>query len=98
MRNDRQNVNNQMFPFPGMMPTNMMMFPNYMNDNYSSLDNRVSTLEKKVKVLENRIQRLENPYGTTNTQTYQNTVTNTQTTPYQTTQNNAGYNDEMYMM
>lgn len=98
MRNDRQNVNSQMFPFPGMIPTNMMMFPNYMNDNYSNLDNRVSTLEKKVKVLENRIQRLENPYGTTNTQTYQNTVTNTQTTPYQTTQNSAGYNDEMYMM
>ena len=35
MKNDR---NMGMMPFPNMingMPTNMMMFPNYMNDNYN---------------------------------------------------------------
>lgn len=102
MKSERNNFTPQMMPFPGMgnMPTNMMMFPNYMNDNYTSLDNRISSLEKKVKVLENRISRIENPYQNTNTQSYQNTVTNTQTqtSPYQTTQNNTGYNGEMYMM
>lgn len=112
MKSDRNNITPQMMPFPGMgnMPTNMMMFPNFMNDNYSSLETRVSSLEKKVKVLENRLSRLENPYQTTNTQSYQNTVTNTQgggpqyqttqsgQTSYQTTQNNPGYNGEMYMM
>lgn len=30
----------------GGMPTNMLMFPNYMNDNYNNLDTRVSSLEK----------------------------------------------------
>ena len=62
MKNDR---NMGMMPFPNMMggmPTNMLMFPNYMNDNYNNLDTRVSSLEKKVKVLENRISRLEVPY------------------------------------
>lgn len=102
MKSDRNNFTPQMMPFPGMggMPTNMMMFPNYMNDNYSNLENRVNALEKKVKVLENRLSRIENPYQNTNTQSYQNTVTNTQTqtSPYQTTQNNTGYNGEMYMM
>lgn len=84
MKNDRQNMN-QYFPFG--IPSNMMMFPNYMNDNYSNLENKVSMLEKKVKILENRVQRLENPYG----------INSNQMTPYQTTQNNS-YNDEMYMM
>ena len=49
MKNDR---NMGMMPFPNMMggmPTNMLMFPNYMNDNYNNLDTRVSSLEKKVK-------------------------------------------------
>ena len=62
MKNDR---NMGMMPFPNMMggmPTNMLMFPNYMNDNYNNLDTRISSLEKKVKVLENRISRLEVPY------------------------------------
>lgn len=99
MRSERNNNMPQMMPFMGM-PTNMMMFPNYMNDNYSNLENRVNTLENKVRVLENRISRIENPYQNTSTQSYQNTVTNTQTqtAPYQTTQNNTGYNGEMYMM
>ena len=86
MKNERQNMNGQFFPFG--IPSNMMMFPNYMNDNYSNLENKVSMLEKKVKVLENKVQRLENPYG----------MNNTQQIPYQTTQNNNNYNDEMYMM
>lgn len=109
MKSDRNNPGSQMMPFiPTMgMPTNMMMFPNFMNDNYSNLDNKVSTLEKKVKVLENRISRLENPYQNANTQNYQapgvsmqnqnNQVTQNQV-PYQTTQNNGNYNGEMYMM
>ena len=51
-------------------------------------------LEKKLNSLENRISRLENPYQT-NMPNYnqQNNIPN-----YQTTQNNAGYNGEMYMM
>ena len=102
MKSDRNNLGSQMMPFmPNMgMPTNMMMFPNFMNDNYSNLDNRVSTLEKKVKVLENRISRIENPYQNTNIQNYQSQQTNSQNSqvPYQTTQNNGNYNGEMYMM
>ncbi len=102
MKNQRNNFMPQNMPFPmgANVPFNMMMFPNYMNDNYNNLDNRLSSLEKKVNVLENRISRIENPYQSTNTQSYQNTVTNTQTqtSPYQTTQNNTGYNGEMYMM
>lgn len=97
MKSERNNFAPQMMPFPqgGMMPTNMMMFPNYMNDNYSNLDNRVTSLEKKVRVLENRLSRLETPYQNTgNMQSYsQNNAT-----PYQTTQNNTSYNGEMYMM
>lgn len=86
MKNQR---NSGMMPY-GMngFPGNMMMFPNFMNDNYSTLENRLSTLENKVKTLENRISRLENPYQ-------QNQI---QTMPYQTTQNNGNYNGEMYMM
>ena len=95
MRNERQNMNTNMFPFPGMMPTNMMMFPNYMNDNCSNFDNRITNLEKKVKMLENKVQRLENPYGTNNNMEYQ---TNANQAPYQSTQNNTGYNGDMYMM
>ena len=104
MKSDRNNLGSQMMPFiPSMgVPANMMMFPNFMNDNYSNLDNRVNTLEKKVKVLENRISRLENPYQNTNTQSYQTPQSNIQSqntgVPYQTTQNNTGYNGEMYMM
>lgn len=96
MKDNRNNYMPQMFPFPNMqnmagmgtMPGNAMMYPNYMNTNYSALDNRVSALEKKVKVLENRISRLESPY--------QNNQGNN--IPYQTTQNNDNYNGEMYMM
>lgn len=118
MKDNRNNLMPQMFPFANMqnmaqmgtLPTNMMMVPNFMNDNYSSLENKVNSLEKKINVLENRLSRLENPYQTTNTQSYQNTVTSTQNgtpqyqttqsgqTSYQTTQNNTGYNGEMYMM
>lgn len=105
MKSDRNNLGSQMMPFmPTMgMPTNMMMFPNFMSDNYSNLDNRISTLEKKVKVLENRVSRIENPYQNTNTQSYQTPQVNTQSNqntqvPYQTTQNNGSYNGEMYMM
>lgn len=85
---------------PGNIPTNMMMFPNYMNDNYSSLDNRMGSLEKKIKVLENRISRLETPYqGSNNTQNFQTPQTQSQTQPpYQATQNNGNYSGEMYMM
>ena len=89
MKNDR---NMGMMPFPNMMggmPTNMLMFPNYMNDNYNNLDTRVSSLEKKVKVLENRISRLEVPD--------QNNLNSNSQTPYQSTQN-TGYNGDMYMM
>ena len=93
MKNDR---NMGMMPFRNMMggmPTNMLMFPNYMNDNYNNLDTRVSSLEKKVKVLENRISRLEVPY-----QNNLNTNMNSNSqTPYQSTQN-TGYNGDMYMM
>lgn len=93
MKNDR---NMGMMPFSNMMggmPTNMLMFPNYMNDNYNNLDTRVSSLEKKVKVLENRISRLEVPY-----QNNLNTNMNSNSqTPYQSTQN-TGYNGDMYMM
>ena len=98
MKSERNNFQPQMMTFPGVgnIPTNMMMFPNYMNDNYTNIDNRLSALEKKVKVLENRISRIEAPYQNNNIQ-YQ-TPQNNNTAPYQTTQNNAGYNGEMYMM
>ena len=86
MKNDR---NMGMMPFPNMMggmPTNMLMFPNYMNDNYNNLDTRVSSLE-------NKISRLEVPY-----QNNLNTNMNSNSqTPYQSTQN-TGYNGDMYMM
>ena len=79
MKNDR---NMGMMPFPNMMggmPTNTLMFPNYMNVNYNNLDTRISSLEKKVKVLENRISRLEVPY-----QNNLNTNINSNSqTPYQ---------------
>lgn len=101
MKSERNNFMPQMTPFPqgGMMPTNMMMFPNYMNDN-SSLDSRISMLEKKVKVLENRVSRLEGPYQNNNAQNYMQNQGQNQNmnTPYQTTQNNNSYNGEMYMM
>lgn len=103
MKDDRNAYMPQMFPFANMqnmaqmgtLPTNMMMFPNYMNTN-NNLDNRVSALEKKVKVLENRISRLETPYQNTNSQNYQNTQSGQMS--YQTTQSNDNYNGEMYMM
>lgn len=106
MRSDRNQMAPQMMPFPAGMPTNMMMFPNYMNDNYSALENRVSALEKKVKTLENRISRLETPYqnNNMNNQGFQTTQTpayqtNQNNPSYQTTQNNPGnYQGEMYMM
>ena len=85
MKNERNTFMPQM-PFPGFnnMPSNMMMFPNYMNDSCSNLDNRIS--------------RLENPYQNNN-QNYQAPQSNTQNNiPYQTTQNNGNYNGEMYMM
>lgn len=96
MKDNRNNYMPQMFPFANMqnmaqmgtVPGNAMMYPNYMNGNYSNLDSRVSALEKKVKVLENRISRLESPY--------QNNQGNN--IPYQTTQNDNNYNGEMYMM
>lgn len=108
MKSERNAYAPQMMPFPGgnqmpgimpgNMPSNMMMFPNYMNDNYSSLDNRISALEKKIKVLENRISRLETPYqNTNNTQSFQTPQTQGQQ-PYQTTQNSSNYNGELYMM
>ena len=80
----------------------MMMFPNYMNDNYSNLETKVNQLEKKVKVLENKVSRLEAPYQ--NQQNYQNNLNNNlnnnqnDNIPYQATQNNSLYNGEMYMM
>lgn len=86
MKNDRQT---NMFPFPGMMPMNQMMYPNYMNEGCQNFENRISNIEKKIKTVENRLDRLENPYGNNN----QN-----QNLPYQTTQNGIGYNGEMYMM
>ena len=78
MKSDRNNFMTQSMPFPGMgnMPMNMMMFPNYMNDSCSNVENRVSALEKKIKVLENRISRIENPYQNTNMQNFQNTNAN----------------------
>ena len=99
MKSERNNNIPQMMPFMGM-PTNMMMYPNYMNDNYMNLENRINSLENKVRVLENRISRIENPYQNQNTQNYQSGQNNVpqQNCPYQTTQNNNGYNGEMYMM
>ena len=100
MKDQRCNFNGGMMPFVSGMPTNMMMFPNFMNDNYSNLENKVNSLEKKVRVLENRISRLENPYQNNNMQNYQTPQGNIQNNdlPYQTTQNNSNYNGEMYMM
>lgn len=102
MKNERNNFMPQMIPFIGdnNIPANMMMFPNYMNDNYISLDKKVTSLEKKVKVLENRISRLEVPYQNNNMQSYQTNQPNmqNQSLPYQTTQNNGTFNGEMYMM
>lgn len=97
MKDNRNNYAPQMFPFlnmqnmaqMGTVPSNNMMYPNYMNNNYNNIENRLSSLEKKVKALENRISRLENPYQTTQNNT---------NIPYQTTQNNDNYNGEMYMM
>lgn len=99
MKNDRagfMSSNAAFFP-QGIMPTNQMMFPNYMNDNYSNLEGRVSTLEKKMKNIENRVSRLEGnyPIGNQNNQSYQ---TNSNNYPYQSTQNGENYNGEMYMM
>ena len=95
MKSERQTG---MFQFPGMMPTNMMMFPGYMTDN--NIDTRITNLEKRVKTVENRLQRLENPYGVQNTPNYQDTQNSnqSQTCPYQNTQNYNGYNGDMYMM
>lgn len=98
---EERNYVPQMFPFANMqnmaqmgtLPTNMMMFPNYMGGNYNNFENRLNALEKKVKVLENRISRLETPYQNSNLQNSQNGQM-----PYQTTQNNENYNGEMYMM
>lgn len=102
MKNNRNNFEQQV-PFVGF-PANMMMFPNYLNDNYSNLDAKVSSLEKKIKVLENRVSRLESPYQN-NTPNY-NAMQNNQmpigqtynNSNYQSTQNNNPYNGEMYMM
>ena len=47
MKDQRCNFNGGMMPFVSGMPTNMMMFPNFMNDNYSNLENKVNSLEKK---------------------------------------------------
>lgn len=104
MKDDRNNFVPQMFPFANMqnmsqmgtIPANMMMFPNYMNANSSSLDNRITAIEKKIKVLENRISRLETPYQNGNMQNYQSSQN--QQTSYQTTQNSESYSGEMYMM
>ena len=79
--NNRACMNPNMGPMP---PTNMMMFPNYMNDN--NMENRVSTLEKKVDLLEKKVTRLENMNN-------QNIIPQ-----YQTTQNGQNLNNEMYMM
>ena len=97
MKSERNNNMPQMMPFM-VIPTNMMMYPNYMNDNYMNLENRINSLENKVKVLENRISRKENPYQ--NTPKYQTPQNNSPqlACPYKTTQNNNGYNGEMYMM
>ena len=97
MKSERNNNIPQMMPFIGM-PTNMMMYPNYMNDNYMNIENRINTLENKIRVLENRISRIENPYQNQNTQNFQNSMNNMQPSQYQTTQNNGGCNGEMYMM
>lgn len=98
MKNQRTGFLPNMMPFQGQamenMPTNMMMFPNYMNDNYDAFENRISNLEKKIKTLENRISRLETPYQNNANQQYQ---TPQQQAPYQATQN-SGYNGDMYMM
>lgn len=94
MKNDR---NNNFFPqmMPFGMPNNMMMFPNYMNDNYNNIENKINNLEKKIKTLDTRISRLEAPYQN---QSYQSYGTNTQNSSYQTTQTDTNYNGEMYMM
>lgn len=101
MKKDRNNFFSNMFPFQNTMPTNMMMYPNFMNDNYNNIESKINNLEKKINNLENRISRLENPYQNnqnySNNQGYQsNQYQNIpQQMPYQSTQNNNG---DMYMM
>lgn len=87
MKGDRNNYFSQMPPFP----TNMMMFPNYMNDNnVLNLDSKINELEKKIKSLDNRLSILENPYQN-------NMYQNKSMSQYQTTQNNT-YKEDTYMM
>ena len=87
MKNDRAGFfSNAAWGPNGYFPMNQMMSSGFMNDN--DFENRISNLEKKVKQLENRVSRLENPYQNNNQNNY----------PYQTTQNNNGYNGDMYMM
>ena len=97
MKADRNNQMPPMMPF-GNIPVNMMMMPNYMNDNYNNLENKVNSLEKKVRVLENRISRLEAPYQNNMQNCGQNQNNMPNQLPYQTTQNNGTFNGEMYMM
>lgn len=90
--NNRNNNLALQTPFgPVGFPTNMMMFPNYMNDNYNALEKRIKVLETKVSRLETLCQNQQNYQGNTNSQQNDNI-------PYQTTQNNSLYNGEMYMM
>ncbi len=98
MKSDRNNYMPQMMSFPANVPTNMMMFPNFMNDSCSNLENRVSNLEKKVKIMESRLSRLEAPYSNNNNNNNLPNQNQIQQMPYQSTQNNANYNGEMYMM
>lgn len=98
MKNERDGFMNSSYNAgfipQGFIPTNPMMFPNYMNDNYSSLNERVNKLENKVRNMENRLSRLEGNYQINN-QNYHQSQSNYQ---YQTTQNSENYNGEMYMM
>lgn len=98
MKSDRNSFMGAMPPFNSNFPANMVMFPNYLNDNYNNLDNKINSIEKKIKVLENRISRLESPYqNNMMKQPYSNT-NQAELNPYQSTQNNNSYNGEMYMM
>jgi predicted nucleic acid-binding Zn-ribbon protein len=50
-------MNNQM---PFFYPFNGFQNPNFNNENYERLENKIERLEKSIRVLENKINQLEN--------------------------------------
>ena len=73
MKDQRCNFNGGMMPFASNlgMPTNMMMFPNFMNDNYSNLEKMLFNdlridIEEFNKLNVEKIEKLSNLYHSTN--------------------------------